>query len=69
MRLRVYVEFHKDFVRVEGDEVVVGIRSKPKRGKANEELVKKLAKHFGVPSSRVRIVSGFRSRSKLVEIL
>ena len=55
MRLRVYVEFHKDFVRVEGDEVVVGIRSKPKRGKANEELVKKLAKHFGVPSSRVRI--------------
>ncbi|MCD6511417.1 MAG: DUF167 domain-containing protein [Thaumarchaeota archaeon] len=69
MRLRVYVEFHKDFVRVEGDEVVVGIRSKPKRGKANEELVKKLAKHFGVPSSRVRIVSGFRSRCKLVEIL
>lgn len=67
-RFRVYVEFHKDFVRVGGDEIVVGVMSKPRRGKANEELIKKLAKHFGVSSSKVRIVSGFTSRSKVVEL-
>ena len=68
MRYEVEVEFHKDFVRVEGNKIVVGLRSRPERGKANDELVKKLAKHFKVPSSSVRIVSGFKSRRKVVEI-
>ena len=68
MRYEVEVEFHKDFVRVEGNKIVVGLRSRPERGRANDELVKKLAKHFKVPSSSVRIVSGFKSRRKVVEI-
>jgi uncharacterized protein (TIGR00251 family) len=64
----VEVEFRKDFVKVEGNRIVVGLTSRPKRGKANVELIKKLAKHFNVPSSRVRIVSGFKSKRKMVEI-
>ena len=38
-------------------------------GKANESLIKILAKHFRVPKSRVRLVRGHKGRSKTVDIL
>ncbi|MFB0543842.1 MAG: DUF167 domain-containing protein [Candidatus Bathyarchaeia archaeon] len=68
MRYEVEVKFHRDFVEVRGDRIIVGLTSKPEKGKANRELIKKLAKHFKVSQSQVRIVSGLRSRNKQVEI-
>jgi len=68
MKYDVEVTFHGDFVQVEGNKIQVGLTSKPERGKANKELVKKLAKHFNVPSSHVNIISGLKSRDKVVEI-
>lgn len=62
------VKLHTDFVEVDGNHILVGLMSKPERGKANAELIRKLARHFGVPSSRVRILSGFKSKRKIVEI-
>jgi len=69
MRYEVTVEFHRDFVRVNGNKIAIGITSRPEKGKANLELIKKLAKHFSVPSSKVRIVSGFKSKRKIIEIM
>ena len=69
MRFEVVVEFHKDFVRVDGNKIVVGLTSAPEKGKANLELIKKLAKHFKVSSSQVKIVAGLKSREKVVEIV
>jgi len=66
---KVKVEFHKDFIEVDGNNIVVGLTSKPEKGKANVELIKKLAKHFNVSSSQVKIVLGFKSRKKMVEII
>jgi len=68
LRYQVEVEFHKDYVGVEGDKIFVGLKSRPERGEANMELIKKLAKYFGVSSSQVKIVSGRKSRTKIVEI-
>ncbi len=69
LRYRVSVRFSPDGrVKVNGDEIAISIKSPPERGRANRELVKKLAGHFGVAESRVRIVSGLASRKKLVEI-
>ena len=68
MRYEVEVEFRNDFVRVEGNRILVGLRSRPVKGKANLELIKKLAKYFRVSSSQVRIISGSKSRRKTVEI-
>jgi len=68
MRYAVEVKFHGDFVKVEGERIFVGLTSRPIEGKANMELVKKLAKHFKVPSTRVRIITGLKSRYKIVEI-
>jgi uncharacterized protein len=52
-----------------GNEIEIGIKSKPERGRANRELVKRLAEHFGVPVQNVRIVSGHTSRKKLIDIV
>ena len=65
----VFVEFQKDFVKVEGKQVTIGVKSKPIKGEANKEIIKKLAKHFGVSSSSVTIRSGQKTKKKIVEIL
>lgn len=46
----------------------VHLKSPPIDGKANEELIKLLAKKFNVPKSHIRITSGLSSRQKLIEI-
>lgn len=69
MRYSVTVRFAKDGrIEVAGDEVTVSIKSPPERGKANRELVKRLAEHFCVPEANVKILSGPMSRKKTVEI-
>jgi hypothetical protein len=70
VRYSVSVRFSSDGrIQVSGDEIAISIRSPPERGRANRELVKKLAAHFGVSEDRVRIISGLKSRKKLVEVL
>ncbi|MCD4759987.1 DUF167 domain-containing protein [archaeon] len=44
----------------------VEVKAKPEGGKANLEVEKFLSKHF---KKRVKIVSGFKSRQKIIEIL
>ncbi len=46
----------------------VHLKSPPVDGKANEELIKLLAKNFDVPKLSIRIKSGATSRQKLIEI-
>ncbi len=48
--------------------LTVYLKSPPLEGKANEELLARLAERYGVPKSRVRIKSGLSSKTKLVEI-
>ena len=67
-RYEVEVHFHKVLFELNGNRIVVGLTSKPEKGKANLELVKKIADYFDVPSSQVRIISGLKSRSKVIEV-
>ncbi|MDB9511900.1 DUF167 domain-containing protein [Kamptonema animale CS-326] len=46
----------------------VSLKSPPIDGKANEELIKLLAKKFGIPKSQITIKSGLSSKNKLVEL-
>jgi uncharacterized protein (TIGR00251 family) len=48
---------------------VVRLAVPPVDGAANAALIAFLAEHFQVPSSRIRIVAGERSRNKRVEIV
>ena len=69
MIYKVSVTFHKDFIEINKDEIAIGITVEPQKGKANKELIEKIAKHFGVLKSNVRIISGEKSRKKLVEVI
>ena len=50
---------------VDSSELKVYLKSRPVEGKANIELVKFLSRHF---KCKVRIVSGFRSKKKLISL-
>jgi len=52
----------------EGDSFIVKVKEPPKEGKANQAVIKLLAEHFGVPQSQVRILSGLRSKNKVIEV-
>ena len=52
----------------EGDSFIVKVREPPREGRANQAVIRLLAEHYGVPQNQVRILSGFRSRNKVVEL-
>ncbi len=52
----------------EGNVWKLQVAAPPVDGKANEAIVRFLAKFAGVPSSAVKIVSGFTSATKIVEL-
>ena len=51
-----------------GEEYKLDLAAPPVDGKANQACIKFLAELAGVPASRVRIVLGLTSRTKVVEI-
>ena len=69
MKYNVMIKFNMDGIEVDNDTITVGVKSRPERGRANKELINKLAAHFRIPSSNVRIISGLASRKKIVEVI
>ena len=69
MIYKVNVEFSKEFLEIEKDQISIGIKSKPIKGEANKEIIKKIAKHFKISTSLVQIKSGHKSSEKIIEIL
>ena len=69
MIYKVTVEVSKEFLEVKENQISIGIKSKPLKGEANKEIIKRIAKHFEVSSSLVQIKSGHKSREKIIEIL
>ncbi len=47
---------------------VVAVTERAIEGRANEAIVAALAEHFKVPRSKIKIVSGARSKEKTIEI-
>ena len=71
MRVQVRVKPNSRQARIERSPdgtLTVWLHSPPAEGRANRELIERLAEYFQVPRTQVRIVSGASSRIKLVEI-
>ncbi len=66
---KVNVEFSKEFLEIEKNQINIGIKSKPIKGEANKEIIKKIAKHFKISTNVVQIKSGHKSSKKIIEIL
>ena len=69
MIYKIQVEFSKEFLEIKENQIRIGIKSKPVKGEANKELIKKIAKHFKISTSLVQIKSGHKSSEKIIEIL
>ena len=69
MLYRVSVSIHKDYVKIKDDLIEIGVMAKPVKGEANLAIIKKIAKHFGISKSNVKIISGEKSRDKVVEVV
>ncbi len=69
MIYKVSVDFSKEFLEINENQINIGIKSKPIKGQANKEIIKKLAKHFGISSSRIQIKTGHKSQEKIIEVL
>jgi uncharacterized protein (TIGR00251 family) len=57
-----------EFAGVHGDAIKIRIQAPPVDGKANAELIKFLAKQFGVSKRSVEIISGELNRHKRVKV-
>jgi len=56
-------------VKISGTEFIVSVKEPPVHGLANKAIIKALADYFSVSPVRIRIVSGYVSKQKIVEIL
>lgn len=55
--------------RVDETSFEVKVDEKATGGRANKRLVEILSEHFDVPKSRISIVSGTKSRDKVLDVV
>lgn len=55
--------------KISDTEFIVSVKESPVHGLANKAIICALANHFNIALSRIRIISGYTSRQKVVEIL
>ncbi|MEB3773479.1 MAG: DUF167 domain-containing protein [Desulfurococcales archaeon] len=65
VEILVHPNSRREYVSVEPDGINAYVRPPPTGGKANEALLEMLKKRYGIKAA---IVSGARSRRKLVEV-
>lgn len=58
----------KQEIKVEDEIYTAYLNSPPIEGKANEELIEALADYFNVSRSKIKIISGHKSKIKIVDI-
>jgi uncharacterized protein (TIGR00251 family) len=68
IQVKVKPNSRSEEVSREGDSFIVKVKEPPREGKANQAVIRLLAEHLGVPRSWVRILSGFRSKNKVIEV-
>lgn len=51
-----------------GNPVIVSVKERAEKGRANLAVIRLLSRHLSVPSSSIRIIKGHASSKKLVEI-
>ena len=52
----------------DGDTLRVTVTAPPAEGKANDAVVRVLERTFGVPRSKIHIISGATARTKVINI-
>jgi len=72
MKLQVRVKTNSGKQEIEsfGDNrYLVYLVSRPENNEANIELIKLMAKHLGIPSTKLKIISGATGKDKTLEVV
>ncbi len=68
VNVRVIPRARKNQITVDEDGTVrVHTSAAPADGAANDAVIKKLAEHFKVPKTSIRIIRGASTRNKVIE--
>ena len=46
----------------------VWVRGLPEKGQANEAVIEALSEHFDIPKSKISVMSGHKSKNKVIQI-
>jgi uncharacterized protein YggU (UPF0235/DUF167 family) len=66
--IRVKTQAGEQSIEEFGDHrYLIHLKSRPENNEANIELLKLFAKHIGVPSTKLKIISGASSKDKILE--
>ncbi len=70
MRYRITVKPNQKFSKIEKtpDGFLMFLKSPAREGKANKELIEVLARELDMAKSRIKIISGAKSKIKIVEV-
>ena len=64
LRIKVKPRSRRPEVSIEGNQLVVYVKSPPEKGKANCEVLKLLADFFAIPHAEIKIKSGAQAHFK-----
>lgn len=56
------------FKKMDGTHFEIWVKEPSKEGRANEAMLEVISANLGIPKSAMRIVSGLKSRKKVLEI-
>lgn len=54
--------------KIDENNFVVSVKEPPVNGLANRAIIKAISDFFGVHPTRVKIISGYTSKQKIIEI-
>ena len=60
--------FEEKVEKIDENNFVVSVKEPPVKGLANRAIIKALSDFLGVHPTRIKIVSGFTSKQKTIEI-
>lgn len=70
IKVKVQTRSHQEKIEETGlDEYKIWVTVPPADNQANEAVIDILAEHFNTAPSNIRIISGYKSTHKLIEVL
>ncbi len=69
IKIKVFPGSKKEkIIKKSEDTFGIKVKEKPERGLANKAVINVLSSYFKIPSSKIRLIKGFKQRNKIFEI-
>lgn len=66
--IRVKPNSHQEKIEKTENDYLIFVKEPPVDNRANQAVIKVLANYFKIPKSRISILSGLKSKQKVIEV-